>query len=75
MSIYGCHSKPRQTSESSYIAQQGWVGKKDGFFNTEKHPVYIEVKSAFGTTECQYTKQHPSDKECSGCPHQAKEKA
>jgi hypothetical protein len=73
MSIYGCWNKPRPTADSSHIAQFGWFGKKDGPLNTEKHPVYIEVKSAFGSTDCQYTIQHATDPHCSGCVHRAKE--
>jgi hypothetical protein len=74
MSIYGCHNKPRPNADSSYIAQSSWSATfRDGFGAPHRTPQYIDIKSAFGTTGCQYTKQHASDPQCAGCVHRMKE--
>jgi hypothetical protein len=63
---YGCHNKPRPTKESGYIAQGGWREYKDQQGRPVKMPVHVEVKSAFGTTTCQYDKS-ATDSSCKGC--------
>ena len=68
MSIYSCHNKPRPTADSSYIAQSGWK-----VWQKKRVPVQVVIKSAFGTLECQYTKDHAGDTECAGCEHKNKE--
>jgi hypothetical protein len=70
MSIYGCFNKPRPTKHSTYKAQSGWK-----VWQGTRKPMYVDIKSAFGTTECQYTQQHVSDPQCLGCAHRAKEAA
>lgn len=76
MSIYGCHNKPRPTVDSGYVAQVAWSETfRDGFGAPCRTPVYVDIKSAFGTTDCQYTQQHAADPECSGCVHRAKDAA
>lgn len=74
MSLYGCHNKPRPTVNSTYLGRVGYedaINQNWGTFSRE--PIYIDIKSAFGTTDCQYTLSHASDPLCSGCMHQAKE--
>lgn len=76
MSQYGCHNKPRPTAESSYVAQAGWSALyRDGFGGPCRDPIYVDIKSAFGTTTCQYTLTHATDPLCSGCAHRAKDAA
>ncbi len=67
---YGCHNKPRPTVDSKYIAQEGWSST---FYNAiydspDRTPLYAEVKSAFGTTSCQYF-DSGRDPSCIGCAH------
>lgn len=69
---YGCHNRPRPTAASSYIAQAGWVGVKGGSLGTQRHPIHVEIMSAFGTTDCQYDKS-ATDAACAGCNHATKE--
>lgn len=64
--MYGCHNKPRPTKDSNYIAQSGWLHMRDGFGAPCPMPVYTDIKSAFGTTACQYDKS-ATDKSCKGC--------
>ncbi len=67
MALYGCRNKPCPTPASTYKAQSGcrvWQ-------NTRK-PVYVDVKHAMGA-DCQYTRDHVGDPECSGCVHRAEE--
>lgn len=64
--VYGCHSKPRPTVQSSYLAQSGWY--ESGQTNT-RYPRMVPIKSAFGTTACQYDRSQ-FDQACFGCPHQ-----
>jgi hypothetical protein len=76
MTLYGCHNKPRPTAESSYIAQSSWSETfRDGMGNPSRVPFYVDVQSAFGTTDCQYTRTHAGDPQCSGCVHRAREAA
>jgi hypothetical protein len=76
MSAYGCHNKLRPTSDSAYVAQSSWSETiRDGFGNPCRVPVYVDVKSAFDAKDCQYTRMHASDPECSGCVHRAKDAA
>jgi hypothetical protein len=76
MSLYGCNNKPRPTAESSYVAQAGWSETfRDGLGAPCRVPIYIDIKSAFGTTACQYTLAHATDPECSGCVHRSKDAA
>jgi hypothetical protein len=76
MTKYACHNKPRPTPASTYVAQSGWGEVfRDGFGNPCRVPTYVDVKSAFGTTDCQYTKTHATDPECSGCVHRTKDAA
>lgn len=76
MSKYGCHNRPRPTAESSYVAQKGWSETfRDGFGAPQRVPIYVDIKSAFGTTACQYTIHHATDPDCSGCVHRAKDAA
>jgi hypothetical protein len=76
VSRYGCHNKPRPTPESSYVAQVAWSETfRNGFDEPQRVPVYVDVKSAFGTTACQYTLTHAADPECSGCVHRSKDAA
>jgi hypothetical protein len=74
---YGCHSKPRPTSETTYLAQEGWLYRnviysepyespRDEF---TRIPELVEIKHAM-TTECKYDAS-ASDKQCAGCPYQA----
>lgn len=64
---YGCNNKPRPTEESKYTAQAGWSetfpAERGAVYRA---PIYVEVKSAFGTTACQYDKSK-SDKGCENC--------
>jgi hypothetical protein len=69
-SKYSCHGKPRPATHSTYKAQAGWK-----LWQNTRKPFYVDIKSAFGTTECQYTKDHAGDPQCSGCVHQFKEEA
>lgn len=76
MSQYGCHNKPRPDPSGTYVAQAAWSKTfRDGFGNPHRTPLYVDVKSAFGTTDCQYTKTHASDPQCSGCVHRTKDAA
>lgn len=67
---YSCHNKPRPTKDSSYVAQAGWVDMRDGLGTPIRAPVLRDIKSAFGTTTCQYDKSQ-TDPACFGC-HQQK---
>ena len=74
MSIYGCHNKPRPTADSSYVAQSGWSETfRDSLGNPSRIPMYVDIKSAFGSTACQYTLTNASDPVCSGCVHRKTE--
>lgn len=76
MSLYGCHNKPRPTSRSSYVAQISWkTSPRDSLGLVMRTPIYGRIKSAFGTTACQYTQTHAADPECSGCVHRSKDPA
>jgi hypothetical protein len=76
MSIYGCHNKPRPVANSTYLAQLGYAEPIDeGWGTFSRAAEYVEVESAFDTTDCQYTKQHAADPHCSGCVHRTKENA
>jgi hypothetical protein len=76
MSIYGCHNKPRPVEGAPYMAQSEWSRSfRDKVGQPYRVPIYIDIKSAFDTTDCQYTKQHAADPHCSGCVHRAKENA
>jgi hypothetical protein len=73
MSLYGCNNKPRPTARSSYVAQIGWkTSPRDSLGPVTRTPICGRIKSAFGTTECQYTLTHAADPECSGCVHRSK---
>jgi len=69
---HGCHNKPRVSPSSSYTAQNGWREFTDRGLPV-KVPVWVEVKSNFGTSACQYDKS-ATDKECNGCHQQGKKK-
>lgn len=65
--MYGCHNKPRPTEYSYYVAQVGWINKSTGVIGiAHREPVYKPIKSAFGTTSCQYDKS-ATDTSCKGC--------
>lgn len=74
MSIYGCHNKPRPQPHHSYVAQVGWMDQRDGFNEPCPAPIYQDIYFMM-STPCQYTKQHASDPECSGCVHRTKDAA
>jgi hypothetical protein len=68
MSMYGCHNKPRPIANAPLIVQDGY------------HPgppdtrIALMVEAPFRmNTDCQYTKTHASDPQCSGCVHRHKE--
>lgn len=72
MSPYGCHNKPRPIADAPLIVQDGY----HQFHNQQNVPVkvprYVEAPYVM-TTDCQYTQQHGSDAQCSGCVHKMKE--
>lgn len=72
MSIYGCKNKPRPTAATTYVAQVAWAPTYQ-VGGPGRDPVLVDVKAAFGTTDCQYTKTHATDKLCAGCIHQHKD--
>lgn len=66
--MYGCHNKPRPNAESSYVAQFGWHDARDAFGQLiNREPIYVEIKSAFGTTACQSDRPALGDPDCIGC--------
>lgn len=68
---YGCHNKPRPNANSTYIAQKGWsLALRDKFRVPHRIPIFTDIKSAFGTTTCQYDASC-HDKGCTGCTHAA----
>ena len=58
--MYGCHNKPRQTPQSSYLAQDGYA-----LGITTREPSLKWVGHAM-STECQYSK-NTVDAKCDGC--------
>lgn len=66
---YGCHNRPRPTADSSYQTQNGY---ETDFLGRRIRPVYKAIKSAFGTTSCQYDKS-ATDAACAGCEHAKQE--
>jgi len=70
LSIYGCHNKPRPVAGAAILVQDGYVS---GMFeyesgNTDRIDRMVTTSYVM-STPCQYTKQHASDPECSGCAH------
>jgi len=68
MSKYGCHNKPRPTAGAPLNVQDGYV---TGVFEYESGASdridrIVQVPFAM-TSDCQYTRQHAADPECSGC--------
>lgn len=72
---YGCHSLPRPTAETTYLAQSGWQymevlysvpyeSPRDEFTRV---PELVEVKHVMSTA-CMYDASG-SDAQCKGCPH------
>jgi hypothetical protein len=75
MSAYGCHGKPRPSAQSQHLAQSGYSdGWRPEFAAVSRTPIWVKVPHVM-TTDCQYTKMHASDPECSGCVHRAKDAA
>ncbi|MGZ3676612.1 MAG: hypothetical protein ACXVCO_20095 [Ktedonobacterales bacterium] len=68
MSIYSCHNKSRPTKHGTYKAQSGWK-----IWQHTRKPIYVDIKTVFDLSRCDYTQQHASDPECLGCAHRAKE--
>lgn len=64
---YGCHSKPRPTSDTGYVTQTGWSEAVQGMTGPVRFPVYAEVKHVM-STDCRYDQQ-ATDRQCAGCPH------
>lgn len=69
MSTYGCWNKPRPTAKAPLPVQDGWRDLSNG---RSRYPNMVTTPFAM-TTECQYTRQHASDPQCSGCVHRAVE--
>jgi hypothetical protein len=60
--MYWCNGKPRPTSETSYLAQDGWFVDEWGM---TRKPKIIRIKHVM-STECNYD-QSASDARCEGC--------
>jgi hypothetical protein len=76
MSLYGCRNKPRPTAGAGIRVQDGWVY---GIFDyeaghTDRIARIVEAPYAM-STECQYTKTHAGDAQCTGCAHRNKDAA
>jgi hypothetical protein len=75
MSLYGCNNKPRPVAGAPLQVQDGYFGTYDpAHAATVRLARWIIAPYAM-STECQYTKQHASDPQCSGCVHRMKEAA
>lgn len=63
--VYGCHDKPRPTSETSYVAQASIEIIRDGFGAPFRQPAYVDIKHTM-STNCRYDKWQTDDR-CRGC--------
>jgi hypothetical protein len=75
MSVYGCFDKPRPVAGAPLFVQDGYFGTFDPAQTAAARLARWIVIPYVMSTECQYTKQHASDPQCSGCKHRVGESA